>query len=193
MSRTRHEGFTLIELLIVIVVIGILSVAMMMSGEEASSTARASRVVSDLNAWKRAALAYWADNPDAVSEADFNVYDHTSDIIRYLNVDKKFFDEQEKNSTKYRVIQTSDGCWYIWCDIGWGNGKIDKSKNISVGVTAKLVNRAKSAGLYRATKEDWYSKCERSRKDIEGEKGNNYYAGTNDNGAGERYILMRVR
>ena len=175
------------------VVIAILSTAMMLSGEEASSTARASRVVSDLNAWKRAALAYWADNQDEVSQSDFNVYNHRDDIIRYLNIDEKVFDEREKNMERFRVIQTKDGCWYVWCDIGWGSGKIDKSKHISVGVIPKLVARAKSAGLYRASGEKDYSSCEKTSENIEGKKGDKYYQGINKDGAGERYILMRIR
>ena len=86
MSSQKHGGFTLIELLIVMVVIGILSLAMLISNEEISSSARAARVVNDLNAWKRAALAYWADNLDKVSESGFNVYDHTDDIIKYIGI-----------------------------------------------------------------------------------------------------------
>lgn len=60
--RTKHKGFTLVELLIVIVVISILGAMMMISSSEAVSSAKASTIVSNLNAVKAAALSYYADH-----------------------------------------------------------------------------------------------------------------------------------
>lgn len=78
----RRKAFTLIELLIVIVVIAILAAMMMLSSMEANSTAEAARVISDLNTIKRAALMYFADNPDTFLKAPF-----LTDLEKLVNVD----------------------------------------------------------------------------------------------------------
>ena len=61
-SKYTYKGFTLIELLIVIVVIGILAAAMMLSSTEAVTTAKATKIISDLNMLSKAANAWYLDN-----------------------------------------------------------------------------------------------------------------------------------
>ena len=62
------KGFTLVELLIVIVVIGILSGMMMLSSTEAVSSAKAARIINNLRQWKTAALAWYIDNLDRITD-----------------------------------------------------------------------------------------------------------------------------
>ena len=62
MKTLIQKGFTLVELLIVIVVIGILSAMMMLSSDEAVSSARAADIINDLRNIKTATLTYFADN-----------------------------------------------------------------------------------------------------------------------------------
>ena len=116
----RRNAFTLIELLIVMVVIAILSTAMMMSSEQAANSARAAQIINDLNTWKNAALAYWADNQDEITASDYTFTDKEDKVKQYIGVDAKLFDDMKASSNvKFRTLQTSNGRWYIWNDIGW--------------------------------------------------------------------------
>ncbi|MBR6901851.1 MAG: type II secretion system protein [Synergistaceae bacterium] len=67
---SNRKGFTLVELLIVIVVIGVLSTMMMLSSTEAVSSAKAADIISNLRNIKTAALAFYADNIDALTTND---------------------------------------------------------------------------------------------------------------------------
>ena len=56
-KTSKCKAFTLVELLIVIVVIGVLSAMMMLSSTEAVSSAKATKIISDLRNLKTAMIA----------------------------------------------------------------------------------------------------------------------------------------
>ena len=60
--KEGRKGFTLVELLIVIVVIGILAGMMMLSSTEAVTSAKATKIISDMKHLQKAALAWYLDN-----------------------------------------------------------------------------------------------------------------------------------
>ena len=151
-KKMRKRGFTLLELLIVLVVIGILGITMMIAGEEMYDSARATEVISNLKMWKNAALAFYADNLEECSRSDFNfgAPGVRERVIKYLSVDDKYLKKLSTSLAKiqYETFQAADGTWYIWHNVGRGAGKVEG--NIRRGLKAKLVDRAKSAGLLNA-------------------------------------------
>ena len=62
----KRKGFTLVELLIVIIIIGVLATMMMMSSDEASTSAKAAKIISNLESIKTAVGAWYIDNRDRV-------------------------------------------------------------------------------------------------------------------------------
>ena len=68
-----RKGMTLVSLMIVIAVIGILSTMMMLSSTESIATAKAARIIANLQILKRATIAWYADNNDRVVKYDMKV------------------------------------------------------------------------------------------------------------------------
>lgn len=62
----KRKGFTLTGVLIVMVVTGILASMMMMSSAETISTAKAAKILSNLQILKRAAEQWYADNREKI-------------------------------------------------------------------------------------------------------------------------------
>ena len=62
----NHKGFTLVELLIVILIIAVLAGMMMMSSDEAATSAKAAKIISNLENVKAAVSAWYIDNRDKI-------------------------------------------------------------------------------------------------------------------------------
>lgn len=143
MKNIKRKGFTLVELLIVIVVIGILSSMMMMSSTEATTSARASNIVSNLRNLKTAALAYYVDHLDEITaspnaDMDDGVGVNTSHdkIFKYLGA------TNIPDSADYK-FKVNNGEWYVYYDMA--TAKITATEKS--GIKTKLAGRAKSVGL----------------------------------------------
>ena len=81
MVRKLRKGFTLVELLIVIVIIGILAAAMLLSSGSASDRAEAAKLISNIRTIKAAYLMYLFDNPNLDSGQKGNMMN----LLPYLD------------------------------------------------------------------------------------------------------------
>ena len=132
-----RKGFTLVELLIVIVIIGILAAAMLLSTGSATASAKASNVISDLRSMKSACLLLYADSMD-----DFDLGTVDFSTLKPSEALKKYVDNPEKYNSNYKFALTA-GKWYVGYTI---NPKDAGGAEIK----AKLAGKAKSVGLLGA-------------------------------------------
>ena len=139
MKSMKRKGFTLVELLIVIVVIGILSSMMMMSSTEAVTSAKASNIVANLRNLKTAALAFYIDSLDAISQ-----YPNASPAGSKDKIFKYLGSTNIPDSKDYGFGKDGGGCWYVSYDIDNAKGISGAEKAL---IKQKLAGRASSVGL----------------------------------------------
>lgn len=151
-GHAKRQGFTLVELLIVIVVIGILSAMMMLSSTESVSTARATKIISDLRNLKTAALAWYVDNVDYVdsSGSDFTLNDHREEILKYLGDDSvkdkyEFSDTNNPNISDFKYDRnTAKMTWFVWYDVRQESRKVlEKLASRGTGVNLRYTHTAR--------------------------------------------------
>ena len=172
-----RKAFTLVELLIVIVVIGVLAIMMIFSSTEAVATAKATKIISDLNLMKRAVNAWYLDNYErlhVVGTDGFHVdakldkkgnytggtrlhdylNNNSSEIGKYFSNANVSFNSSKANWEHASRDQygASTGNYGVY--FGYGNTicyvlyKVsDHNDNTNAKLKAKLKARAKSAGL----------------------------------------------
>lgn len=133
-----RKGFTLVELLIVIVIIGVLAAAMLLSTGSATASAKASTIISDLRSMKSAILLLYADSMDNMPTAASLITNAGAVGL------KKYIDNAEKYKTDagYK-IEEAGGKWYVSYDT-------DKLGSDKGEVREKLADKAVSVGLYKA-------------------------------------------
>ncbi|MBR1486310.1 MAG: prepilin-type N-terminal cleavage/methylation domain-containing protein [Synergistaceae bacterium] len=140
----KRKGFTLIELLIVIVVIGILSAMMMLSSDEAVSSAKAAKIISDLRNLKTAALAWYADNLDFVESDKFtSLYDNTEKVLKYLGNegvkgDYEFSDDKNGNADGSANVKKNS--WFVWWRFNGDEKLLEKLISRANGVELRYTN-----------------------------------------------------
>ena len=150
-NHTERKGFTLIEALIAITVLVILAAVTVIESEELSASADASRIISNLNAIKKAAVSWYSNNPDTVREMfhsskyieDGSNASIRNEIARYVDGGLGIKLNEDSNKIKsggygiYRVKGYSS-TWYV----GY---KFAPSEN---SIKEKLQGKAESLGLH---------------------------------------------
>ena len=176
MMKEGRKGFTLVELLIVIVVIGILAGMMMLSSTEAVTSAKATKIISDMKNLQKAVLAWYLDNYDRFIWAtdgsgtggkgngykldgnkEIHTYlnSHPEEIQRYFSSNFKLSDGllHSGNKQTYDSFYATVGGFSVYmgesntrCYVVYKISDDDKKQDQS-RLREKLLGRAKSAGL----------------------------------------------
>lgn len=142
-KRTSRSGFTLIELLAVIVIIGILTSGILLSGGAATSSARAINIVTDLRVMKEAVLMLYIDKMDQFdNSATSPSIDPQKDLAPYV-------DNPDKYDKAHYAVEVDNGKWYVKYTINSSDPGVSDIKRI-------LTGRAKSSGLLKNTSRDPY-------------------------------------
>ncbi len=167
-ARMRRKGFTLVELLIVILVIGILSAMMIFSSTEAVTSAKATKIISDLTQLKKAVTAWYLDNYsrfvyvndnkkfqlDGQTEIHTYLNQHPDEIQRYFSTSFKLSDGKlQSGNNKYDEFYATLGGYSVY--MGEQNTRCyvlykisdDSNKKDQSRLREKLQGRAKSIGL----------------------------------------------
>lgn len=158
----KHKAFTLVELLIVIVVIGVLSTMMMLASTEIMASAKASNIISNMNIIRKAALEYCADNQDFMSslssvtdsKAKKEIFKQITmeDVLEYVDSKKNIkFANSPGGKKDFEVYDLDWDGHDAWCVQMWFG---DGSKIAALDVRRKLEGRAKSSGLFSASKDN---------------------------------------
>ena len=130
----KRRGFTLVELLIIIVVIGVLAAMMILSSTESVTTAKAAKILANLQTLKRAATQWYLDNREKVQlDGTVKIGSTTQPIQQWqIKEDKiglskyissmndsgiKFDNTQRDNNTNNSNTNLAEG-YYGLCDGG---------------------------------------------------------------------------
>ena len=144
-KRKSRAGFTLVELLAVIVIIGILTSGILLSGGAATSSARALNIVNDLRGMKEAVLMMYIDKMD-----NFDSGNTDFSKLKPHEALKDYVDNPEKYDDAHYGFAVDNGKWYV-------TYTIQNSDPGAADIKKALTGRAKSAGLFKDISRDPYN------------------------------------
>ncbi|MCL2008998.1 MAG: prepilin-type N-terminal cleavage/methylation domain-containing protein [Synergistaceae bacterium] len=139
----NRKGFTLVELLIVIVIIGILAAAMLLSSGSATDSAEASNIISDLRSLKSAALLLHADSMDDPAYSSLSGAPLLAAVAKYADNPDKFVPSTSGGTTTTPPWTVNGSP-----NDGYAIFRTDVAKD---GVRTRLASRADNVGLIGGT------------------------------------------
>ncbi|MDR1979566.1 MAG: prepilin-type N-terminal cleavage/methylation domain-containing protein [Synergistaceae bacterium] len=102
-TRVKHKGFTLIEVLIVIIIMGILVGAMLLTQAGGESAAEAMAIINDLRIMKASAIVFVAESGDFVPAAGIN---YAESLGKYMDHGRII-----NNPVRYAFFVENDKWW----------------------------------------------------------------------------------
>ena len=161
----NRKGFTFFEFLIVLVVIGVLSSTLMLSGSQSVSTAKASNIISGLTVFKTALVHWYADNHDKIIKSgnefriDSNKIQGVSNLGVLMQNKSELVTKYIDPASKYKIdkknysSEATPGT-YRFEDSGESNGRKTwfvgytlTDSELASGVGEKLAAKATSLNL----------------------------------------------
>ena len=158
----KRKAFTLVEMLIVLVVLGILAAGIMYASDEAITTAKATKIISDLQLLSKAAESWYLDNYQRLKPADNGnilngfkiegeefhhyIHEHPEEVTKYI--DRANFKINQTQANRDKGIYASAGEYALY--MGHSNIVCYAVYGIPASETKlkqKLKARAQSAGL----------------------------------------------
>lgn len=161
----KRRAFTLLEMLITITVLVMLSAVFMFATLEATASADAANIISNMNHIKAAILMWYKQNSSRLvpdSSAGYKirtdgtdqlvsefVIDHYSEITKYItNLSVLRSKKSGTNNTgDYSLIAVNKTKqWYVCCNLGTTNATTDMEAP-NIRIKNKLAGNAKTYGL----------------------------------------------
>lgn len=186
---TKRRAFTLIEMMIVILVVGILGGAVVLTSGAAADKAEAAKIINDMRSLKSACLMHYSDTgewPDPASNIDYNKW--VEKVEKYLDASftKRYLPNdagaEEDNGEGGKVTKAAMRFANGTETNGSGGAKERDKKSLYVGVcTEKLPQNIRNRLEETAVRSNLYG-GDTTRLDNE-----DFYKSTH------KYIFMRLR
>ena len=159
----KRRAFTLLEMLITITVLVMLLAVFMFATLEATASADAANIISDMNLIRTAALMWYKENSSRIVPSTFKIKtngteqlfsefirDHSPEIMKYIESPSSAVLRYKKgtnNTGDYSLIAVNNSKqWYVCCNLSTTDDSSD-SEAPYMKIKSRLTSKAKALGL----------------------------------------------
>ena len=165
----KRRAFTLLEMLITITVLVMLLAVFMFATLEATASADAANIISNMNHIKAAILMWYKQNSSRLvpdSSAGYKirtdgtdqlvsefVRDHSSEFLKYLDNTRSLTlrSTKDNNTGDYSIMTANNAKkWYVCYNLGRTRTYSDMEAS-NIKIKSRLAGKAKSLGLFGKT------------------------------------------